>query len=125
MNIPIEILQPLLALAGLLLLAAFGVGLALGLYAGERGRRRDAQEREGVIRSARPNVPRASVRGPGQWAAEGRERELAEPDETFVAQTCAETGCSREEAITEWNRLLGKAMGGGSSGWSPEEELLS
>jgi hypothetical protein len=112
-NIPPEMLQ--LAVATI-------AGFVFGLYVGERGRRKDAQRREGIIRV--DDAPRARVRAPGQYAAEGRDREIMEPDESFIAQTIAETGCSREEAIKEWRTLLGKALGdGGGSGWMQEGGL--
>lgn len=115
MNIPYEMLG---AGIGTLLLLGFVVGFALGLWFGERGRRIDAQRMKGYRSSG---APRAKVSAPGEYATEGRDREIMEPDESFIVQTMQETGCSREEAIKEWRTILGKALGdGGGSGWMQE-----
>lgn len=120
MTIPPEMFTAILALTAALV---FTVGFSIGLWWGERGRRIDAQRRERVIRPGGA-APRASVRAPGEYAPEGRDKEVLVPDEVFIAQTIAETGCSREEAIKEWRTLVGKALGdGGGSGWMQEGGL--
>lgn len=80
--------------------------LMAGLWWGERGRRRDAQRREGVI-EVDPVEP-AEVRPPGGLMPGDVEREL-EASEAWIEECMTETGCSRQEAIDEWHRCLNQA----------------
>lgn len=106
MTIPIELLVALL----LVLVGALGGGLfALGLWVGERGRRLDAQRREGVLLV--DDVEPAEVIPQGGGHPDGTQRELAQAPSTFVAETMAETGCSEDEAREEWRRLTSRALG--------------
>jgi len=87
------------------------------LWWGERGRRRDAQIREGAIHVPRA-VPRASVRVPELPGEVDVAQDLAEAPSRFVEETMAETGCTRAEAELEWKRLVVQAAGdGGGPGW--------
>jgi hypothetical protein len=102
----------LTALAGM-------TGLAFGLWLGERGRRKDAQRREGVLKVDEP--PRAIVRLAEDQETLGVPGELAEAPAEFLEQTMYETGCSRQQAEQEWYRLLARAgTDSGGGGWIQE-----
>jgi len=99
----------------------FGWSLGLlfaGLWWGERGRRKDAQRREGVLR-VDPIEP-ATVMGQKDGPPDGTQRELQEAPERFIAETMPETECTEEEARAEWNRLVARSFGEGSGGWTTE-----
>lgn len=102
----------------LVLLAGLGAacGIMFGLWLGERGRRKDAQRREGVIRVDQP-AP-ATVKQPGPPVPGGARAELSGPPDRFVRDTMRQTGCSREEAELEWRTLLSKAYSESSSSGS-------
>lgn len=107
------------ALVGAVAGFVIGAGTLLGLYLGERGRRKDAQRREGVLR-VDPVEP-ATVMRAGDAPPDGMQRELtAQVPRSFVAETMAETGCSEEEAEEEWRRLVAKSYGEGAGGWTTE-----
>lgn len=84
----------------------FGGGLCLGLWIGERGRRKDAQRREGAIQVDEPE--RATVIPPGPPTPGSAKRELAEPPPSFVSEMRAE-GFTDEEIREEWGTMLTKA----------------
>ena len=113
-------LEAILLLAGIVGALLFLSGVALGLWVGELGRRRDAQRREGVIKV--DGVERATVTPPGGGPPDGTMRELGEAPSTWIAETIADTGCTEEEAKAEWTRLLAMSMGDGGAGqgWMQE-----
>ena len=90
----------LLALPGWILAALFA-----GLWYGERGRRMDAQEREGVIQPRKP-AP-AEVLPPQDYRPTP---ELQEARELFIRETVAEIGCTEEQAGAEYDRLYTTVM---------------
>lgn len=96
-------------LVGFFFGASVGVLGMLGLYLGERGRRKDAQRREGKIRVDRPLEP--VVTPPGGRVPQQTESDISDARELWVAETMAEVGCSREEAVAEYNSLLSRVMG--------------
>lgn len=113
MTLPPEIVAVLIV-AGLAILALSC--FVLGLYVGERGRRKDAQRREGVLHVDEPE--RAEVITPGGMTPAPTESELGEAPDRFIRETMEETGCSEAEARMEWRILLGRTQGdGGGSGW--------
>jgi hypothetical protein len=103
-------------LAGLIVALATIGAFALGLWFGERGRRKDAQRREGVIVLPEDAPKRAEVIPPGGRTTEDQLREL-EPPERWIRETVEETGCSEEEARKEWFHLMNRAMGETGQGW--------
>lgn len=115
MSISVEMLAVLTAL---LTTSTATAAVFLGLWLGERGRRMDAQRREGVIRVDAPEP--AEVIPPGGGHGEGTLRELAEAPDKWILETMAETGCSEEEAQEEWSRLVGRSFGEQGSGWTNE-----
>lgn len=90
--------------------------LGFGMWWGERGRRIDAQRREGVLPIGR--IPRATVLPPGGATPAPTEAELV-PPEKFIRETMEETGCSREQAEAEWHALLGQVHTDRQTGWDP------
>lgn len=103
----------LAVLVGFVVLALFFAGIVLGLYFGERGRRKDAQRREGVIKvdeapPAGVRLPDSDVPAPSPELEEGREK--------FVRDTMAEVACTREEAEAEWALLVNRVQGDGPAG---------
>lgn len=96
----------------------FVLGIMPGLYLGERGRRIDAQKRE-PGRPAIDPLPAVS-RAPGEadvsakdFVEGGPMAELTEAPDEWLRETMTETGCSRDEALEEWHRCLGKLPTGG------------
>lgn len=82
--------------------ATIAAGVAAGLWLGERGRRIDAQMREGVL----PTPPRwkARTNAPGDAAPELNE-EMREAKERYVDEAVRE-GFSAKAAAEEFDRLL-------------------
>lgn len=115
MTIPVEIL---VVLTALLTTSTAAAAVFFGLWMGERGRRKDAQRREGIIRVDAPEP--AEIIPPGGGHGEGTLRELAEAPEKWILETMAETGCSEEEAQAEWSRLVGQSFGEQGGGWTNE-----
>jgi len=92
--------------------------LFFGLWVGERGRRMDAQRREGAIRV--DAIEPAIVMQQGDGPPDGMQRELSDPPSSFIQETMAETGCSEAEAAAEWRRLVTRGYGEGGGGWTTE-----
>lgn len=111
MNISSEILHTLVALLAIAAVALTGAAFVLGLYLGERARRKDAYRREGRIPV--DSAPPAEYIAPGEDP--GRP-ELAEAPPSFIA-LAEDEGLSEEEAQAEWSRLYGQAQGESGSGW--------
>jgi hypothetical protein len=88
---------------------------ALGLWWGERGRRLDAQRREGVIPVDAPTP--AKVLQPGAPMPDPTVA-LKEAKERFIAETMAE-GHSRKVAEAEYDRLLTRAHTDEPGAWGP------
>lgn len=100
----LAVLLAVVFLAGI----AVGGGFMAGAYLGERGRRKDAQRREGLLTvdAARPAV----IRDPAADRP-GLAPELGEAPDRWIAETMAETGCTEEEAQEEWHRLVAQSFG--------------
>lgn len=87
----------------------------LGLWLGERGRRLDAQRREGVLPVDPPTPARVLQPGvplPDPGVA------MKQAKETFVRETMAE-GHSRKDAEKEFDRLYAKAHTDEAGAWGP------
>lgn len=112
MTVSIMVLALLVSL--IVALATIGA-FALGLWFGERGRRKDAQRREGTLMVDK--APRAKVVPPGDFTPEGVEREIGEAPPRWLAECMDETGCTEEEAREEWRTLLAQSQGERPSGW--------
>jgi hypothetical protein len=80
--------------------------LLLGLWLGERGRRLDAQRREGVIRVDRPEPAR--VIPPGGAVPERQEVDFQAAREKYIADAVRE-GFTPHAAAEDWDRLMSKA----------------
>lgn len=115
MTIPVEIL---VILAALLTTSTAAAAVFMGLWMGERGRRKDAQRREGRIRVDEPEP--AEVIPPGGGNSEGMMRDIAVAPEKWILETMAESGCSEEEAQKEWESLVAQSFGESRSGWTTE-----
>ncbi len=89
---------------------------ALGLWYGERGRRLDAQRREGTIRVDKP--ARAVSIAPSSEASASTLHDTAQAAESFVRECMAE-GHSREDAEREWLILMGRSQTGQDGAWEP------
>lgn len=104
--------------AGQLFLAAFTFGgwivaaVLVGLYVGERGRRRDAQRREGVI-EVDPIKP-ATVRNPDSSVPATVTEDVTEAKERYIEEAMTE-GYSRDEAEADWAEMIQRAGSDGSS----------
>lgn len=85
----------------------------LGLWWGERGRRLDAQRREGII-PVDPPAP-AKVLQPGPPLPIPAEA-IKQARETFIRETMAE-GHSRKDAEAEYDRLMVRAHTDEQGGW--------
>lgn len=90
------------------ILAALGYVLAalcLGLWWGERGRRKDAQRREGVIQVDRPKP--ATVSAPGGTVPEEMQEgvEIAAAREKYIEDAVRE-GFSPEAAAADFDMML-------------------
>lgn len=111
-------MSPTTYLLGLALSLSVGLAaLFIGLWIGERGRRKDAQRRSENL----PVVPprKAQVIQEGESTVpQSTEAEL-EPPESFIRDTMRETKCTREEAEEEWQRLLRKVHSDQGSSWEP------
>lgn len=88
---------------------------AVGLWWGERGRRLDAQRREGVLPVGRPALarvlqPGAPMPNPGEAFREAKER--------FVQESIAE-GHSRKDAEREYDLLMTRAHTDEPGRWGP------
>lgn len=97
----------------LLALAVSGwvaAALAVGLWLGERGRRMDAQRREGKIPVGR--VKRARVTTPAEQIAAAVpaavRKETEDARERYIDECVAE-GYSREEASEDFDRMMIKS----------------
>jgi hypothetical protein len=103
--------------------AAFGVGfmagslVTVGLYLGERGRRIDAQRREGVLPFP-DSRPSPVTRSPYEPKNTG-DAELADVPPTFLREMLDE-GFSTEQAEEEWRTLLARGLGDRAQGWIQE-----
>jgi hypothetical protein len=86
------------AFAGWMLAAVF-----VGLYVGERGRRRDAQRREGVL-PVDP-VKRATVRLPESSVPATVSTATADAKARYIADAVAE-GYSEAEAEADWTEMM-------------------
>lgn len=88
----------------------------LGLWLGERGRRLDAQRREGVI-DVDP-VPRAEVHGPGGRSTVSEAGALESAREKYIAQCVAE-GFNRADAEADFDRMMARAQTDEVGTWGP------
>lgn len=89
---------------------------AIGLWLGERGRRLDAQRREGVLKV---DPPRRAVSIPPSSQASGSVmRDTEDAKERFVAECVAE-GHSQIAAEREWEILMGRSQTGQDGAWEP------
>lgn len=108
----------------LALLAVTGwltAGVMIGLYLGERGRRRDAQRREGVI--VVDPIQRPEVGVPAATPAalpEAVTADLADARERYILQAVAE-GYDPDEAGADFDKMVAKA--GGDAGLVPWRDL--
>ena len=102
----------ILAAAGWILAAAF-----LGLWLGERGRRIDAQRREGVVPIGR--APRARVKRPEPGPVpHDQALALADEREKWIAETVRDYAVSQEQASADWDAMLAQANIEGAPRWS-------
>lgn len=96
-----------------LMLLGMLAGLAVGLWIGERGRRIDAQRREGVLPpSGRTRKPIVTSQGSG-LAPEGLTAPASAVDlkaagDKYIAE-CVALGFDPKAAEEDWQRLLAKA----------------
>lgn len=81
-------------------------GVFAGLYVGERGRRRDAQRREGVL--AVDPVTRAVVRLPESSVPATVSTDIVDGKERYVEEALAE-GWTREEAEADWEEMMNRS----------------
>ena len=86
--------------------------LSCGLYIGERGRRLDAQRREGVLPVGRLKRPIVTSQGSGMepegMTPASSSADLKAAREKYIAECVAE-GFRAEDAAEDWQRLLAKA----------------
>lgn len=97
--------------------AAFAVlgwtlaALSCGLFIGERGRRLDAQRREGVLpvgRLKKPVIAKGSGTEPEGLTPAATSADLKAAREKYIAE-CVSEGYSPKAAEEDWQRLLAKA----------------
>jgi hypothetical protein len=101
----------LAAAAGWILAAA-----TIGLYMGERGRRQDAQRREGVLRVDPPTPSRSSMAAVAEPAAPNP---LQKARQQHIDE-CVRAGFAEADAIEDWDRLVQALQTDGVTGWGPE-----
>lgn len=89
--------------------------LALGLYWGERGRRIDAQQREGVIQVRKPK--RAKVIPPGGATAPALAHDMDGARERYVDEAMRE-GHTRAAAEADWEALIESSQISQDGAWS-------
>lgn len=80
--------------------------LFAGLYVGERGRRQDAQRREGVLSVGR--VQRAVVRLPDSSVPATVTAGVADGKERYVEEAMAE-GWTRADAEADWEEMMNRS----------------
>lgn len=108
--------------AGFAVLGWTLAALSCGLYFGERGRRLDAQRREGVLPpSGRIKKPIVTKQGSG-LAPEGltapsSAEELQAARDRYIAE-CVSEGFDPKAAEEDWQRLLAKASTDQMAVWS-------
>lgn len=89
----------------------FAAALALGLYLGERGRRMDAQRREGRVpvgRVKRAKVTEAAALVPPASVPAAVATDLSDAKESYI-EACMRDGHTREEAEADWTEMLATA----------------
>lgn len=94
--------------------------LSCGLYLGERGRRLDAQRREGVLpvgRVKKPIVSQGSGMAPEGMTPATASQDLKAARDKYVAECVAE-GFSSKAAEEDWQRLLAKASTDQIAAWT-------
>lgn len=102
----------LAAVVGWILAAALA-----GLWLGERGRRLDAQRREGIIAVDRP-APARSITPAGATPS-AMARDMEEEKKKYVDDAVAE-GYRPEEAAADWDRMMAQVSIDQPQSWNEQ-----